>query len=80
MMNNKSVYDTLNQNCKDADLYSYVKQHKSKRDGNGAFYAIHFRWLGPNHANAAASEAKSVLQMLAYDEEKKAWNWEKYVA
>ena len=58
----------------------YVKQHKSKSYGRGAFYAIHFRWLGPNHVNTTASEAEMVLQMSTYDGEKKAWNWKKYVA
>ena len=40
---NGTVYDILNQICKDTNLYRYVKQHKSKRDGKGAFYAIHSR-------------------------------------
>ena len=71
------VYDVLDQICKDTDLYPYVKLHKSKGDGRGAFYAIHFRWLGPNHVNAIASEA---LQTSTYDGEKRAWNWETYVA
>ena len=30
--------------------------------------------------NVTASEAEMMLQMSAYDGEKKAWNWEKYVA
>ena len=77
---NKSVYDILDQICKDTDLYPYVKQHKSTRDGRGAFYAIHSRWLGQIHVNTMASEAKLVLQMSTYDGEKKAWNWEKFVA
>ena len=53
-INNKTVYDILNQICKDTDLYPYVKQHKSKRDGRGAFYAIHSSWLDPNHVNVTA--------------------------
>ena len=40
----RSVYDILDQIYKDTDLYPYVKQHKSKRDSRGAFYAIHFQW------------------------------------
>ena len=40
-------------------------------------YAIHSRWLGPNHVNATASEA---MVMSTNDGEKKAWNWERYVA
>ena len=32
-IDNRTVYDIINQNCKDTDLYPYVKQHKSKRDG-----------------------------------------------
>ena len=75
-IDNRSFYDILDQIFKDRDLYPYFKQHKSKRD-RGGFYAIHFRWLGPNHANTA-SEATIVLQMLKYGEEK-AFNWEKYV-
>ena len=42
-IDNRSVYDILDQICKDTDLYPYVKQHKSKNDGRVAFYAIHSR-------------------------------------
>ena len=78
-IDNRTVFDILDQICKDRELYPQVKQHKSKRDGRGVFYAIHSRWLGPNHVNATASEAAMALQMSTYDREKKAWNWEKYV-
>ena len=64
----------------DTDLYPYVKQHKSKRDSRGAFYAIHSRGLGLNHVNMTATEAEMALQTSTYDSEKRAWNWEKYVA
>ena len=77
VIDNRMVYDFLDQICKDTDLYSYIKQHKSKRDGRGAFYAIHSRWLGPNHVNMTASEAEMALQMSTCDGEKRAWNWEK---
>ena len=43
-IDNRTVYDV-----KGSDLK--VKQHKSKRDSRGMFYAIHSRWLGPNHVN-----------------------------
>ena len=69
-IDNRSLYDILDQICKDTDLYPYVKQHKSKRDSRGAFYAIHSRWLGLNHVKVAASEAKLVLQMSMHDGEK----------
>ena len=59
---NRSVYGILDQIYKGTDLYPYVKQHTSKRDRRGASYAIHSRWLGPNHVNATAPEAKLVLQ------------------
>ena len=72
--------DILDQICKDTDLYPYIKQHKFKRDGREAFYTIHSMWLGLNHINAMASEAKLALQTSIYDREKKVWNWEKYVA
>ena len=74
---NRSIYDFLDQFCKDTDLYPCVKQ---QRENRGAFYAIYSRWLGPNHVNVTASEAKMALQRCMYDGEKKAWNWEKYVA
>ena len=73
------VYDILDQIYKDTNLYPYIKQHKLKRDGRGAFYAIHSRWLDPNHVNAIASEAKIALQMSTYDKEKRAWKG-KFVA
>ena len=80
IISNRMVYDILRQICKDTDLYPYIKQHKSARDSRGAFYAIHSRWLGPKHVNMTASEAEMALQMSTYDGEKRAWNWEKYVA
>ena len=70
----------MDHTCKDIDLHSYVKQHKSKRDRRGAFYAIHFRWLGPKHVNMTTSEATMALQKSMYDGENNAWKWEKYVA
>ena len=79
-INNRTVYDNLDQICKDTDSYPYVKQHKPKRDGRGVFYTIHSRWLGPNHVSAMALEAEMALQMSIYDGEKRAWNWEKYAA
>ena len=57
----------------------YVKQHKAKNDSRGAYHPIHSMWLGQNHVNVTASEAKMTLQMSVHGE-KKAWNWEKYVA
>ena len=71
-IDNRSVYDIFGQICKDTQLYLYIKQHKSKRDGTGAFYVIHSRWLGPNHVNVTDSEAELVLQMLMYNRKKKA--------
>ena len=56
------------------DLYPCVKQHKSKRDDIEAFYAIYCTWLGANHVNVTASEAKLGLQTSMYDGEKKTWN------
>ena len=76
-LDNRSVYDTVDQIYKNTNLYPYVKQRKSKMDGRGVYYAIKSRWLGPNHVNARASEAKMALQMSMYDGEKKTWNWEK---
>ena len=78
-IDNTTVYDIQDQICKDTDLYLYVKQYKSKRDGRGAFYAIHSRWLSSNHVNATASKSEMALQMLIYHGKKKAWNGEKYV-
>ena len=79
-MDNRSVYVILDQICNSTDLYQYVKQHKSKRNGRGMLYAIHSRLLGPNHVNVTASETELVLQMSMYDGGKKAWNWEIYLA
>ena len=79
-INNRSFYDILDQICKDSDLYPYFKQHNSSGVGRGAYYAIHSRWLGPNHVNATASEAQMALLTSMYIGEKKAWNWENYVA
>ena len=60
-INNRTVYNTLAQICKDTDMYPYVKKHMSKRDGRGAYYAIYSKWLGPDHVSMMASEAEAVL-------------------
>ena len=78
-IDNRTINGIVDQICKDTDLYLYVKQHKSKRDNRGTFYVINSRWLSPNQVNATESEAEMALQMLTFDREKKAWNWEKYV-
>ena len=49
VINNRHVYNILDQIYKDTDLYQYDNQHKSKRDERGAFYAIHSRWLVLQH-------------------------------
>ena len=69
-INNRNVYNILEQIWKDTDLYPYVKQHKSKRNGRGAFYAIHSRWLDLNHVNVTASEAELALQMWMTEKRK----------
>ena len=72
-IDNRSVYDILNQICKDTDLCPYVKQHKLKRDSRGVFTSsISGGWA--QIMSTPASEAEMTLG------EKKAWNWEKYVA
>ena len=62
------------------NLYLDVKHHMSKRDEKSAFNAIHSWWQVPNLVNATASETEETLQKSTYDEEKKAWNWEKYLS
>ena len=69
MVDNSTVYDMVDQIYKDTGLYPFVKQHKSKGESRGAFYAFHSRWLGPKYVNATASEAEMALQMLKYDVE-----------
>ena len=66
-IDNISVYNILHQIFKDTDLYPYVKQHKYKRDGREAFYAIHSMWSDLNHVNATASEAKLASQKSTYN-------------
>ena len=73
-IDNRSVYDILNQICKDTGLYPYVKQHKSSRDNREVYDAIHSKSLDPNHIDATALEAEMALQMSTCDIEKKAWN------
>ena len=63
-IDNRSVYNILDQICKDTELYPCIKQHKYKRDSRGAYYAIHSMLLGPNHINATASEDKLALHSL----------------
>ena len=62
------VSNILDHICNDTDLHPYVKQHRSKKNGKGALYAIHSRWLGLNHVNTAASEAKKISKPLTYGE------------
>ena len=70
----RNIDDILDQIWKDADLYPYAKQFKSKQYGRKAFYAIYTRWLGPDYVNVTASEAEAALKTLTYDGEKKALN------
>ena len=63
-IDNKHIYDILDQICNDTKVYPNVKQYKSKQNGRGAFYATHKRWLGPNHINETASKAEAALQTL----------------
>ena len=56
-IDNGTFYDILDQIHKDMDLYPYVKQQKSKREGRGSFYAIHSRCPVWNNMNATTSEA-----------------------
>ena len=46
-IDNWTVYDVLDQICKDTYLYPYVKQNESKKEGRGAIYAIHSRSMCP---------------------------------
>ena len=73
-IDSRSVYNVLDQICKDIDLYPYVKQHKSTRDSRKAFYANHSSWLGLNHEKTITSKAKMASQMSTYDGDKKGWN------
>ena len=61
VIDNIMVYDVLDQICNDTDLYPYVRQHKSKWDSRGAFYAIQSWLLGPNHVIVTASDAEMTL-------------------
>ena len=63
-IDNRIVYDIIDPIYKDTNLYLYVKQHKSKREGREGFHAIESKWLGPNHVNANESEAEMTLQAL----------------
>ena len=78
-IDNRIVYNILDQICMDIGLYLYVRQYKSKRDGRGSFFVIHTRRLVPNLVNTTASEAEAALLTFAYDGKKKAWNQERYV-
>ena len=60
-IDNRTICDVLDQICKDTDLYSYLKQQQSKRNGRRAYYTIHSRWFGANHVNMTASEAEMAL-------------------
>ena len=46
-VDNRTVYDILDQICNDTDLYQYVKQHKLKGDGRGAFLCHSFQMVRP---------------------------------
>ena len=57
---NKTVYDTLGQICKDTTLYPYVKQHKGWQR---SMLCHPLRLLGPNHVSETASEAGSIANV-----------------
>ena len=37
IIDNRMVYDILDQICNDTNLYPYIKEHKGSRDGRGEF-------------------------------------------
>ena len=44
------------------------------------FFDIHKCFLGPDHVARQAIDAKGKLQNSHYDDERKTWDWDKYVA
>ena len=40
-LDNRMVYDILDQICKDKDLYLYARKFKASHDRNGACYVFH---------------------------------------
>ena len=51
-----------------------MKNRTSQDKMVGRYSMLFTPWLGSNNADATTSEAEAVLQTLAYDDMKKAWN------
>ena len=55
------VWQALSEITRDEKCWTYVKPFQCARDGCGAFLALHTHYLGANHVNSMAGEAKSKL-------------------
>ena len=75
---NRSVYIILGQICKDTDLYPCFKQHKSKRKAE-VFFCNPFQVVRPKPCQCNSIRNDCFTDVM-YDGDKKAWNWEMYVA
>ena len=60
------------------DAYVYVKQQKCTQDGQAVFFNVCKKLLGPNHVARQAAEAGKLHN--SQHDEKKGWDWDKYVA
>ena len=50
------------------------------QDSQAVLFDIHKHFLGPDHVSRWTTEAERKLQTSHYDDERKGWDWDKYVA
>eukprot|EP00934_Nitzschia_sp_Nitz4_P001810 Nitzschia sp. Nitz4//scaffold191_size41780//52//5493//NITZ4_007461-RA/size41780-processed-gene-0.69-mRNA-1//1//CDS//3329540163//1810//frame0 len=80
LLDNQKVWDILSGIVSNTECWTYAKKFRVKKDGRGAYKALHTHYLGENNRDNLAAKAEAKLQTLTYDGEKKRWNWEKYVS
>ena len=79
-IDNAMVYQILSKMFTDMDTCVYVKQRKATQDVQAVYCDIHKQFLGPYHVARQATDVEGKLKNSHYDDERKMWDWDKYVA
>ena len=77
-INNAMVYQILSKMFMDMDNYIYVKQRKSMQDGQCFSMSIS-NFLALSMWSGRPQSQNGKLQSYHYDDERKAWDWNKYI-
>ena len=79
-VDNIMVYQILSKRFTNMDAFFYEKQRRATQDGQVVFINIHKHFLGSDHVIRQATDVEGKLQNFHYDDKRKTWDWDKYVA